>query len=447
MFDPIAGMRIQHGFAREKIHVDPTTYGIDLLLAVARDIAADNGPYLLLIWSSHGTDYEGALKEQLSSTKIKPEYILKLDKTEFFTTKTNDEVFDQLIEQLSELGLDPEDERKVIGLVSEKTSQMRFSTQLPIEDALSKVETKLIECLKAANLFHLFVLWENTVGAAAIQTVNNIYTAIPDKIPGEKKLNAMLAYLAYYRLEQQLKDADEGTKFAAAIESLSELYTYFLRENLNELTMQQVGLEKIEAIEDIKELSAEKLNQWKMITKHQKAPHSGNVYSDAQKRFRFHGLIEPNFHDKKEEYLKINAELTDNQDIKYYLVDLSSDCDIAQKKLFVSRVVPLIMVPFDSLEKYIKDKKIKKPRKTSPDYIFTLGPVEYSGKTWGIVVNVNQLFSIESTELSDENLEFALTGTFVTAIKQQAALCISKYGTEIFGTPTATELNKLNTQQ
>ena len=120
-------------------------------------IAADNGPYLLLIWSSHGTDYEGALKEQLSSTKIKPEYILKLDKTEFFTTKTNDEVFDQLIVQLSELGLDPEDERKVIGLVSEKTSQMRFSTQLPIEDALSKVETKLIECLKAANLFHLFV--------------------------------------------------------------------------------------------------------------------------------------------------------------------------------------------------------------------------------------------------------------------------------------------------
>lgn len=408
-----------------------------------RLIAADNGPYILLIWSSHGTDFEGALQEQLSSTNIKPEFMLRLDKTDFFATTTNDEAFDQLIEQLSELDLDPEDERRVKALVNEKTLPLRSSTQVPTEDALSKIEATLIEHLKIANLFHLFVLWENTIGAAAIQTVNSIYTAIPDKIPRENRLNAMLAYLAYYRLEQQLKDADEGAKFAAAIESLSELYTYFSSEKLSGLTMQQVGLEKIQAIEDVKELSPEKLNRWKMITRSQKGHHSGNVYRDEKKRFRFHGLIEPNFHDKAEEYRTISAELTASTDINYYLVDLSSDCDIAQKKLFVSRIAPFIMIPSDSLEKYVKDKKIKT---SSPDYIFKLGPVEYSGKNWSIFVNVNQVFSIDVGELHDDSLEFALTGTFVTAIKQQAAHCISKHGIEVFGTPTAKELKKLNAQ-
>ncbi len=426
---------------------DPKNVVSNVVAILQGLIAADNGPYILLIWSSHGTDFEDALHEQLSSTKIKPEFILRLDKTEFFTTKTNDDIFDQLIEQLSELDLDPEDERKVKELVSQKTLPLRSSTQEPIDNALTQIEAKLVECLKAANLFHLFVLWENTVGAAAIQTVNNIYTAIPEKVAIENRLNTMLAYLAYYRLEQQLKDADEETKFSAAIESLSELYTYFLSENLSGLTMQHVDLQKIQAVEAIDGLSPEKLNRWKMITKRQSGHHSGNVYYDEEKRFHFHGFIYPNFHDKNEEYLKILAELKANPDIKYYLVDLSSDCDIAQKKLFVSRVAPLIMVPFDSLEKYIKDKKIKKPQKTSPDYIFTLGPVEYSGKAWGIVINVNQLFSIESTELSDDKLAFSLTGTFVTAIKQQAALCISKHGTEIFGTPKATDLSKLDTQE
>lgn len=405
-------------------------------------IAADNGPYILLIWSSHGTDFEGALQEQLTSAQIKPEFILRLDKNEFFTTQTNDEVFDQLIDQISELDLDPEDERKVKTLVSEKTLPMRSSRQEPIEGALSQIEAKLIECLNAANLFHLFVLWENTVGAAAIQTVNNVYTAIPDNVPIENRLNAMLAYLAYYRLEQQMKDADEGTKFAAAIESLSELYTYFLSENLSSLTMKQVGLEQIQAIEAINGLSPGKLNQWKMITKSQNGLHSGNVYRDEQKSFCFHGLIDINIHDKPEEYRALCNELEAEQEIQYYLVDLSSDCDIAQKKIFVSRVVPFIMIPVDSLEKY--EKKIKSP---APDYIFKLSPVEYSGKAWSIIGNVNQMFSVDTAELSDEKLEFALTGTFVTDIKQRAARCVSKLGTEIFGTPTAKDLNKLNRQK
>lgn len=400
-------------------------------------IAADNGPYILVIWSSHGTDFEGALQEQLTSAQIKPEFILRLDKTEFFTTQTNDEVFDQLIDQISELDLDPEDERRVKTLVSERTLPLRFSRQEPIEGALSKIETKLVECLKAANLFHLFVLWENTVGSAAIQTVNNIYTAIPDKVPSENRLSTMLAYLAYYRLEQQIKDADEGTKFAAAIESLSELYTYFLSENLSNLTMQQIGLEKIQATEALNGLSAEKLNRWKMITKSQKGLHSGNVYHDEQKRFRLHGYIDIDNHNKPEEYRAFSDELVSDQEIHYYLVDLSSDCDIAQQKLFVSRVVPFIMIPVDSLEKYKKNIK-----STAPDYIFTLSPVEYSGKNWSIIGNVNQMFSVDIAELSDDKLEFALTGTFVTDIKQRAARCVSKHGTEIFGNPKAKDLIK-----
>lgn len=108
-----------------------------------------------------------------------------------------------MIDSVSELNLDPADEAQVKKLISEKTYSLRNSKKEPLPDALENIERKLAEELKKANLFHLFVLWENTIAMSAIETVNSIYKAIPDTIPKEKKLRAMLFYLAYYNLEKQ----------------------------------------------------------------------------------------------------------------------------------------------------------------------------------------------------------------------------------------------------
>lgn len=72
---------------------------------------------------------------------------------------------------------------------------------------------------------------------SAIETVNSIYEAIPDKIPAKHKLRAMLFYLAHYRLEKQLEDADEEVKFQAAMDALNELFSYFYSEKVHTLSI------------------------------------------------------------------------------------------------------------------------------------------------------------------------------------------------------------------
>ena len=136
-------------------------------------ISEENGPYILLVWSAHGADYLNELQKTLETTKIKPEFILQLDKGEFFVLKDNDSYFDEMIDSVSALNLDPTDEEQVKKLIREKTHSLRGSKREPLPEALENMEQKLAEELKKANLFHLFVLWENTIAMSAIETVNS----------------------------------------------------------------------------------------------------------------------------------------------------------------------------------------------------------------------------------------------------------------------------------
>ena len=135
---------------------------------------------------------------------------------------------------------------------------------------------------------------------------------------------------------------------------------------------------------------------------------------------------------KAKEYQAIVDELGSNANIEYILVDISSDCDIAQKKIFVSRVVPGVMIPTEDITRYRTEKKIKH-QSGEPDYIFSLSPVEFNKKSWYIAFNVNQMFALQMDKLVDANLMYALTGSYIISLKQTSASCVSKHGIEVFG--------------
>lgn len=409
---------------------DPKSVVSNVVSILKALVSEENGPFILLVWSAHGTDYIDALKEMLGTTSIKPEFVMQLDKASFFESKDNGTDFDSLIESISELSLDMEDEENVKKLIKERTLPLRTVTHIARPDALAGIESKLTEELKKASLFHLFVLWENTISSSAVQTVNNIYQAIPEAISIDKRLEAMLYYLAVHRLEQQMNDSDEETKFISAMDSLNEMFSYFYTENVHKMSVKQVEVGQIEKIEGLKELSPSKFNQWRMIGQGRKGHHPGNIYKDNDKLFQYHGLIVPNAFSDKENHDRIALEIAQNPQIEYVLVDLSSECDIAQNKLFLSRVVPGVMIPSSDLEQYRKDQKIKKG--SVPEYIFLMSDVEIKGKIWTIVFNVNQMFAAKTDKLVDGDLLFSLTGTYVSYLKQKAAVCVSKQGIETF---------------
>lgn len=195
---PFSEIRLVFCDLKYNVAADAKSVASTVISILKALISEKNGPYILLAWSAHGADYLEELKNTLDTTKIKPEFILQLDKSEFFTSQDNDSWFDEMIDSVSRLELDAEDETQVKKLIEEKVNSFRSSQKIPNIDALENIEKKLAEELKKANLFHLFVLWENTIAASAIETVNSIYDAIPDCIPVNKKLRAMLFYLAHY---------------------------------------------------------------------------------------------------------------------------------------------------------------------------------------------------------------------------------------------------------
>ena len=410
---------------------DAKSVASNILALLNAFVAKDNGPYIFLVWSAHGDDYLETLKEALSTSEIKPEFILQLSKADYFSRKADESVFDSIIEELSELGLNPEDEESVKNLIMEKADQRSGISLQPHKDALEKIEEKLLEELKKANLFHLFVIWENAIASSAVQTVNSIYAAIPETIPRDKRLRAMLFYLAKYRLEKQMDTADEKTKFDAAIASLNEMFSYFYSDSMNAMSMETIGIEKIQQLDEVRNLSASKFNRWKMIAPAVKGPHPGNVFRDDSKHFQYHGMLTADIHTNNEKYNEIRKELESNEETQYILVDISADCDIAQRKLFLSRLVPGIMILKSDFDRYCAENKVKSKNK-APDYILMLSPVEVNAKEWCILFNVNQLFADSCDALPDEKCLFSFTRTYITELKQKSAACISRHGIEIF---------------
>lgn len=393
-------------------------------------ISPHNGPYILLIWSTHESDYDTEVQAALSDAIIKPEFIIQLQKAEYFTTQDDvATLMDSLRDQIDKLNLDSSDAEHVIK-VTESLIPTSLSLRLvPIEDALERIEAKLAEELKRANLFYLFVIWENTIGLSAIQTVNSIYSEIPETIPPDKRLRAMLFYLAYHRLEKQMDTADLDTKFSAAIESINEMLGYFYAEKTSELSPKSVGIDKIEAIQEASELTPARFNKWRIIESAAAAYQAGSVYRDNSKRFRFHGWIKPDVNTKTDKYNEIFDELSAEAQIQYIVIDLSSDCDIAQKKRFVARLVPGVLIPSELYKSYITDKKLKDGN--LPESIVIFEQVEIDGNSWCIAFNLNQMFPEEVDKLSPKELYFGLTKSYVSVLKQNAATCVSKQGFEI----------------
>lgn len=397
-------------------------------------VSSENGPYILLVWSTCEDDYLAALNEALVEEKKRPVFVLPLSKADYFYSQnTIADVVENVQEQIDELGLDIEDEAKVKSIVNDGFLPLSSLEQKPKEDALEQMETRLAEEMKKANLMHLFVLWENTIGDAASNTINNIHKVIPESIQPEQRLRAMLYYLAKTRLEAQMDAAVPEERFRAALSSLNEMFSHFCTDAIQRLPYADFSDLKIDHIPEVGEMQPAKFNRWIMTTMPSKMVRVGNVYEDPSKIFKFHGMIKGKHTDPESKYAEIERELQSDDQFKYILLDISSECDIAQDKHFLTRVVPGVMIPADTYKKHCVDKKLLEP-KDKKDYIFILNPVEILESEWCVMFNLNQLGSVAHETLNDDALLFALTNHYVASLKQDAARCIARQGIEIFAT-------------
>ena len=424
--EPIDGIRLVFCDLKFTATTDSSSVVSNVIAILKKVISENNGPYILLVWSTHQNDYTTDLQDALSTEKIAPEFILQLDKASYFETKeTMAGIQDNIYSEIENADLDVGDENKVKNIIERVLMPVNSIIHVPHSNIIQEISAKLKEELTNAQLFHLFVLWEGTIGDSAVQTVNTMYGEM-ERFPADKRLRAMFFYLAHNRLEQRFEHAAPEEKFWAAMDSLNDLFPYFYTDSIHKLTTDPFNIGTIEHLEGVDEISSAKFNRWKIISNTSKDKRPGNVFYDPEKIFEPHGLVKKKKITKENPY-EIFAQRILSADVKYLLVDVSSECDIAQDKLYVSRVIPGIMIPREHYEQ-LKSEGIL----GEADYICTLPFIEIDEKEYYLIFNLNQMLFKNTDDLYKLERAFSLTEQYWIYIKQKAASCVAKHGIESF---------------
>lgn len=424
---PLVGVRLVFCDLRFSTTTDSKSIISNVLAMLRKIISENNGPYILMVWSTHQDEYIEDLKKALSGEKIAPEFVLTLEKASYFEAKsTMSGIQSDIYMELEGADLDVSDEHAVKEIIKRNLTPNDSVIHVARTNALQEISKKLIEELSKAQLFHLFVLWESTISDSAVQTVNTMYGEM-SAFSLDKKLRAMFFYLAYSKLEQRIDSATPEEKFWAAIDSLNDLFPYFYNDNVHRLSTEPFDIESIEHLAEIKDISCAKFNHWKIISKASKDNRPGNVFYDCTKKFEPHGLISKKRINDDNPYATLSQQVLNNANIKYFLVDVSSECDIAQGKIYVSRYVPGIMMPQDHYDRLKAEKLL-----AEPDYILRSPVISFEGNNYYLIFNLNQMSYIDMDKLYELELAFSLTEQFSVHIKQKAAACVSKHGIESF---------------
>ena len=393
-----------------------------------------NGPFILLVWSKHEDEYYPLLCDEINKNGIYPEFIIQLTKSEYFETETN------LAEQFTQHSLDLinkyfGDDFKNQELVDELELYLEavscFEKKIGKADSLTKIADKLRSELEKANLFSLFVLWENTINYSTTNTVNEIQSQMPRSIPKNKLLAAMLHYMAYYRLEKNTDIVEDQFKFNAAIETLNEMFYYFYHDETQKLSISDVPNFKISNDPDFKRnVSTEKYNRWIMTSAPSSEILPGNIYKDLGNLFVPHGLISG-----AGETSNRNLEAFNVQEGKIHIfVEISADCDIAQNKRCVLKIIPGVLVLEDVHQRLISESKIKAK---SPEYIIDFGILEIetdnmdgtkTPKIMRLLFNLNLATFYDIKAIEKDSAIMALRKSFVVNLQTELGKIISRQG-------------------
>ena len=87
---PLHGIRLFFLDLRFSTNTDTKTIVSNACNILQTILGENNGPYLLIIWSSTGTDYKEELENALGDKPYRPEFVLCLSKADYFQIKDSE---------------------------------------------------------------------------------------------------------------------------------------------------------------------------------------------------------------------------------------------------------------------------------------------------------------------------------------------------------------------
>lgn len=233
-----ASQKIRYAFVDIQLFPagDSNSYAQNIKRLLEHLIPINNGPYILIIWSTvelvHADILESLILQE--DFEKRPAEVVRLQKASFFVTEFDNSFRDQLIEEVTE-DIEvrfAEDDLHVISDSIRNRFPAQESKRL-IPDALKKITEKLNEKLNGTNAFHLFTLWEGLISKSSGEIVNNFSTLHKKNKYWEENLKHSIYRMSKAQLGATVNEVSENELLKNALKTMNSTFIDSLENKLS----------------------------------------------------------------------------------------------------------------------------------------------------------------------------------------------------------------------
>lgn len=445
--NPIDRVRILFADIQLIPALSPDQYASMITDQMDKLISDDNGPFVMIVWSNMEQVFADTVQARITAPnyKRKPIAFLKLNKADYFDSDVTNLELDGL-EELLQTRFDNDDTIFILDTIRDKS--ITTTNKKLKRDALRKISKKISDALKEYNAFQLLIQWENLIFSVTTHFTANISSIYTINEFWDFNFKNILSRLAEAQVGQHLPSLKKEDFIFNSIKTLNTAFsdfinsesiekikidnsTYSLYKNSglkhsigsdvctilwNEFQNYQLYINDIKKGADCNSL--EKIGKILPPTSPQSTLVNSTIklYKDctpqlnarlfidlATKRPIQPGLVYeikvlPKSKQRflKQTYLKkevddviTREELTD---IKFVELEVSPNCDYAQKKWLKYRTISGILCPIEVLNKY----------ELKTDDSFYISPtIKYEDRLYKIVFSFKLLKAVDIEEMEN----------------------------------------------
>jgi len=195
-------------------------------------IPEENGPYIIIVWSKKGDLYANTLNEMIEAPAFikKPIAFIHLDKTDYFKTVQKDYLDFTNFNNDLETRFSEDDRKFIIN----KVKEFIHSEEEKVCDkaSLVRISNKIKNGLKNHQAFELLIKWEGLVSNAATNIVSTI-TSIHDKNSlWDYNFRNIISRFAESQVGQNISDLNRKEFVVAALRTLNSAFIDLINSNI-----------------------------------------------------------------------------------------------------------------------------------------------------------------------------------------------------------------------
>jgi hypothetical protein len=209
-------------------------YAQMIIQQLNRLISTTNGPYILLVWSQMEEVYADRLKELIDADdfKRKPIAFIRLNKSDYFRTINTNPVDRDLFINSFDTRFDNQDIDFILGVLEQQFPNEEKKELQP--NALLKISNKIKAELRNYRAFELLIAWEGMVQNSATKFISDISSVHSIDEHWDYNFRNIISRLAESQVGRNIKDITRKDFINASFKTLNSAFSDSIDKGISE---------------------------------------------------------------------------------------------------------------------------------------------------------------------------------------------------------------------